>query len=144
MKIIAKTIGYSAVGYVVMIILAKLFWFIYPYPDSPTQEEINLVWSLHVLAEKLLGYLIIIVLSILLVFNFKQQYGVKSIYLAIFAGITYNVIGGLIWIVRFGYEPYFKHSLPLQLFGLVIIICGLTSLFAYKYLPNKRLKQCGC
>lgn len=137
MKSFAQTIVFSFVGYAIMIISAKLFWFAYPYPENPTQDEINLVWSIHVLAEKLFGYLVIIALSILLVFNFKQKYGIKSIYLAILAGIIYNVIGGLIWIARFGYEPYFEHSLPLQLFGLVVIISGVTSLIAYKWLPIK-------
>lgn len=140
MKSIVQTIGFSFVGYAIMIISAKLFWFAYPYPDNPTQDEINLVWGVHVIAEKLFGYLVIIALSVLLVFYFKQQHGIKSIYLAILAGISYNVIGGLIWIARFGYEPYFEHSLPLQLFGLTIIICGVASLIAYKWLPNKRIK----
>jgi hypothetical protein len=118
-----------------------MFWFIYPYPDNPSQDVINTVWGVHVLAEKLFGHLIIVILSIYVVYQFKITHGFKSVFLAILGGVSYNIIGGIIWIARYGYEPYFEHSLPLKLLFLVIIVSGVTSLVSYKWLPNKAIKR---
>jgi len=141
MKSIAQTIGFSVIGFAIMYISAYLFWFVYPYPENPTQDEINAVWSIHILAEKLFGYLVIVLLSLYVVYQFKLSYGFKCVFLAILAGVSYNVIGGIIWIARYGYEPYFEHSLPFQLLVLVVVISGVTSLISYKWLPNKQINK---
>lgn len=124
-----------------MYVFAHALWLLLPYPINPTQEEINTVWSTHVLAEKLFGHLITIALSTFGVYQFKPELGLKAIFLSIFSCVSYHIIGAAIWIARFGYEPYLGHSLPMQLLGLAIVLSGFAALVAYKWLPNKRVEQ---
>jgi hypothetical protein len=137
MKGLVSIIGLSAVGYFSMVIAAKLFWFVYPYPNNPSQDEINLVWGIHIIAEKLFGYLVVVLTSIYVTYKFRLTYGYKSVFLAILCAISYNIIGGIIWMLQFGYEPYFKHSMPAKLLLIVIVLSGVVSLISYKWLPNK-------
>ena len=141
MKGLVSIIGLSAVGYFSMVIAAKLFWLAYPYPNNPTQDEINLVWGIHILAEKLFGYLIIVLTSVYVIYKFRLTHGYKSVLLAITCAISYNVIGGIIWMLQFGYEPYFKHSLPAKLLLIVIVLSGVVALISYKWLPNKKINK---
>ncbi|WP_162533769.1 hypothetical protein [Colwellia sp. Arc7-D] len=124
-----------------MVIAAKLFWFAYPYPNNPSQDEINLVWSVHIIAEKLFGYLVIVFTSVYITYKYRLTHGFQSVYLAIVCAISYNVIAAIIWIAQFGYEPYFEHSLPLKLLFIVIVLSAVVSLISYQWLPNKALKR---
>jgi hypothetical protein len=141
MKSTIEIIIISALAYLCMFIVAKLFWLIYPYPENSSQQQIELVWGIHVLSEKIFSYLLTALISIYAVCKFKLSYGIKCIALALVGAISYHIIGGLVWVVRFGYEPYLQNSMPLKMLFIVVVISSVVSLASYKLLPNQQLKK---
>ena len=145
MNSIVKILIVSVLAYLFLFASAEAFWLVYPYPENPTQQQIDAVWGIHVLTEKILSYLLTVLISIYTIDRFKPALGSKSIALALFGAFTYHVTGGIVWVMQFGFEPYIQHSMPLKLFFIVLVISTITSVVSYKLLPNKskhRTQKC--
>ena len=133
-------VTYSLIAYGVMFSLSTLFWWIYPYPENTTQEQINFVWSVHVITEKFLGYALVAILAAVVTLKSRNISGKLSIFYGVLVGISYEIIASVIYIVRFGIKPYIENSHPEELAVIVIVLCAVISTLAYRYMPNKASK----
>jgi len=137
MKSAFVIVTYSLAAYGVMFSMAALFWWAYPYPENATQDQIYTVWSVHVLTEKFISYALTAILAAVVTLNLRNRVGKVSIIYGVLAGLSYHVIGGAIYMARFGIKPYIDNSKPIMLFGLVFALCVGVSFAIYKYMPNK-------
>lgn len=140
MKSIVEIIFISAIAYLLMFILAKMFWIAYPYPENATQSQMEMVWGIHVLSEKLFSYALTAIVAIYGVYRFKSSHGKRCIGIAIVGGVSYHIIGAIIYIAQFGIQPYLQYSMPFQLVLIVLTVSGVAALAAYNLLPNQALK----
>ncbi len=130
-------VTYSLIAYGAMFSLATLFWWVYPYPTNATQEQINFAWSVHIISEKFLGYALVAILAAVVTLKSRNISGKLSIFYGVLSGISYEIIASVIYIVRFGIEPYIENSHPEELAAIVITLCAVISSLVYWYMPYK-------
>jgi hypothetical protein len=137
------------IGFGMLLGFSMLFWWLYPYPDNATEEEIKLVWAVHTLSEKLFGYLVLAICAVSAAIPLRNpwRYGFAA---AIGSGIVFQVIAILYYVTRFGFTAYLEYNRFWSTMGMTITISALFGFIAvwrsyrreHKQLrDNKRLES---
>lgn len=113
-----------------LFVSSAVFWWLYPYPPNASREQIVAIWAIHVVTEKVAGYLLSTSISIVVTLLTWRQLQRKSVYLGAIAGIPYHVIIGAIYIYRFGLAAFMANSRPLGALSITILLSFFASLAA--------------
>jgi len=112
------------IGFGLLFAFATIFWRIRPYPDNATAEEIRFFWAIHVLSEKLFGFVVVVICAIGAAIPLRKnwRYGFVA---AIGSGITYQAIAIIAYVARFGLAPYLENNAFWATMGTTIVISAL-------------------
>jgi len=115
------------IGFGLFFASATIFWRIHPYSDNATAEEIKLVWAIHVLSEKLFGFLVLVICAIGAAIPLRRnwRYGFVA---AIGSGITFQAIIIIAYVARFGFTPYLEHN---RFWSTMCTTIAISALFGF-------------
>jgi hypothetical protein len=99
----------GAAGFGLLIAFAEVLWRLYPYPEGASQGQIRFVWAIHVLSEKVFGFLILAVCAVGAAIPFRNKWRI-GFGAAIGSGIVYQAIAVFVYILRFGFAPYLENN----------------------------------
>ena len=118
---------WGVVAYVAMFALSQVSWLVFPYPEGAGYEEQMEMWRWHILGEKSYGYLMHAVLAMAGVIGSIKLLGWRSMVIGLVGPFVYNYTGGLIYVMRFGWEVYVAQARPGALAVVVLVTSGLIS-----------------
>jgi len=119
----------GVIGFVMLCVFSEVLGHLIPYPKNATKEQIETTWAIHVLWEKLAGFVIVplcaITAAILLRGSWAVGFGA-----AIGSGLAYQAIAIVIYILRFGFSAYKTHHMFGKTLELTIACSALFGLLA--------------
>jgi hypothetical protein len=137
MKAATKAIALLTVYlWIVFVAFSVVLSWLYPYPPNASRETIVAIWSVHVTAEKFLAFAISSIISIVGVTKSRSKLGAGSVLLGSFAGVPFHLLGGAVYLYRFGIGAYLENSQPLGLFGIVVFLSLVASSVTYLLLKR--------
>jgi hypothetical protein len=109
------------IGFGLLLVFSTIFWQVYPYPDNAPQHEIMYVWAIHVLAEKLFGFLALALCAVGAAIPLRQTWRI-GLGAAIGSGLVYQAIAIITYISRFGLLAYINNNLFWPTIAITIVI----------------------
>jgi hypothetical protein len=117
------------VGFGVLVAFLLILWRVYPCPEGASEHQIKLVWFIHVLSEKLFGYLVLALCAIGAAVPLRRNWRI-GLGAAIGSGLAYQTAAILTYITRFGLPAYTENNPFWSTIGTTIAISALFGFFA--------------
>jgi len=114
MRIITKralllSVVWGLAGFGLLACFSLLLWRLYPYPQNATELDIKITWGIHILVEKVFGYIILVICAFGAAFPLRcdWKHGWAA---AIGSGIVYQLVSIITYITRFGFVAYTENN----------------------------------
>jgi len=91
----------GGIGFGLLFAFATVFWRLHPYPENASQEQIKLVWAIHILSEKIFGYLILALCAVGAAIPLRSRWRI-GLGAAMGSGLAYQAIAIITYVTRFG------------------------------------------
>ena len=132
----------GVIGFVLLFLFSEVLGKLDPYPENATREQIEITWTIHVLWEKLAGFIIVPLCAIMAVVLLRGSWG-AGFGAAIGSGLAYQAIAIIIYILQFGFTAYRTHHVFWKTLEVTIassVLFGLLTICVL-YLCAKRQKR---
>ena len=130
----------GCLGFGLLFVFSTVSWWLYPYPESASQDEIILIWASHCFFEKVFGLGVLAICAIVAASPFRstQWIGLGT---SIGSGFIYQAITIIVYVTRFGLVAYLETHRFFSTIGATIAISGLFGLIVTRGLYRRDQHQ---
>ncbi|MCL2298488.1 MAG: hypothetical protein FWC38_00150 [Proteobacteria bacterium] len=130
------SILFGFAGFGLLLVFATVLWWAYPYPENASQQEIEFVWAIHTLAEKLFGFLVVALCAVGAAAPLRRTWRM-GLGAAIGSGLVYQGVAIITYISKFGFSAYLENHL---FWSTVAVTVAVSAVFGLIVIRN----SCRC
>jgi hypothetical protein len=126
-RAVVISIFFGFIWFSLFLAFSAIFWRMYPYPENASQQEIEFVWAIHVLVEKLFGLLILALCAISAAVPLRGIWRI-GFGAAIGSGLVYQAIAIITYIGRFGFSAYLRNN---RFWFTIVTTIAISAIFGF-------------